>query len=287
MKKIFLFSFITFISAEYFQIDSLMIGGIERKYFVSNPDGFIPTPTPLIINMHGLNMTPDQQMQMTGFDIWGVDYSQITLVYPEGMLNNNGQTSWNVGTYWDQNNYDDIGFISAMIDSIADDYNIDLDRVYACGFSNGGYMAYELSCELSDKIAAFGSVSGNFMLNDDQSCNNNREIPIMHIHGTHDEVVSYYSPSFDTSLTVIESMNYWINFNNLTNLDSTNLGYGGLGNVWHYTANNEISNTKFEHYKYENMWHYWMWFPDYPPLYSLGPNDGSFFNSTSELINFS
>ncbi|MAJ43472.1 MAG: hypothetical protein CMF96_01840, partial [Candidatus Marinimicrobia bacterium] len=160
MNKIIILVFIRLLSAEYFQIDSLIIGGIERKYYVSNPDDN-NEPTPLIIHMHGLTGTPYGAKNGTKFDIWGVDYSQITMVYPEGMLNTNGQSSWNVGTYWDQNNYDDVGFISAMIDSISEDYNIDLDRVYACGFSNGGYMAYRLACELSDKIAAFGSVTGN------------------------------------------------------------------------------------------------------------------------------
>ena len=51
-----------------------------------------------------------------------------------------------------------------MINKINEDFNIDLDRVYA-GCQNGGYMSYELACELEDKIAAFGSVTGNFMLN--------------------------------------------------------------------------------------------------------------------------
>ena len=83
----------------------------------------------------------------------------IAVVYPQGINN-----SWNVGVAWDNNNSDDVGFIRVLIDSVAANFIIDLDRVYACGMSNGGYMAYELACHLSDKIAAFGSVTGNFML---------------------------------------------------------------------------------------------------------------------------
>ena len=62
------------------------------------------------------------------------------------------------------------------------DFNIDQDRIYACGMSNGGYMSYELACELEDRIAAFGSVTGNFMLNQSsgQLCEFTREIPIIH-----------------------------------------------------------------------------------------------------------
>ena len=80
----------------------------------------------------------------------------IAVVYPQGLNN-----SWNVFTYWDSNPYDDVGFINQMLDDISDNFDIDEDRIYACGMSNGGYMAYRLGCDLSDKITAFGSVTGN------------------------------------------------------------------------------------------------------------------------------
>ena len=77
-------------------------------------------------------------------------------------------------------------------------------------------MAYDLACELSDRIVAFGSVSGNFMLNDNQDCTSEREIPIMHIHGTSDGTVNYYPPTIDGSLTADESIDFWIAENDLT-----------------------------------------------------------------------
>jgi polyhydroxybutyrate depolymerase len=162
-----------------------------------------------------------------------------------------------------------VGFIDVLIDSIAANYNIDLDRIYACGMSNGGYMAYELACELSSKITAFGSVTGNFMLNSNQVCDQDRDIPIIHIHGTADEVVNYYPPSFDGSLTVGESIDYWSDYNNLTmeTIDSIN------ANVEKYTYANE-SSTRFVHFKVYGGGHAWFY--------------GSYwgFHSSEELINF-
>ena len=95
-----------------------------------------------------------------------------------------------------------------MIDSISSDFNIDSERIYACGMSNGGYMAYRLACDLSDKIAAFGSVTGNFMINNEMNdcLDQGRKIQIIHFHGTSDPIVNYYSPSFDEALTVEESI---------------------------------------------------------------------------------
>ena len=43
---------------------------------------------------------------------------------------------------------------------------VDHDRIYAAGYSNGGYMTYRLSCDLSNRITAFGSVAGNMYLID-------------------------------------------------------------------------------------------------------------------------
>ena len=101
-----------------------------------------------------------------------------------------------------------------MISDISENFNIDLDRVYACGMSNVGYMSYRLACDLSDKIAAFGSVTGNFMINDSvNDCQDqNRDIPIIHFHGTDDSIVNYYPPSFDGALTIEESIQFWSSY---------------------------------------------------------------------------
>ena len=258
---------IFFISLGYGQWFELNHEGVIRTYLMSYPDNPIGS-CPLIINMHGYTSNAWQQQYYTQMD----DYAHpqnIAVVYPQGMDNNQGIPSWNVGTNWDGNSYDDVGFISVLIDDIASNFDVDLDRVYACGMSNGGYMAYELACDLPDKITAFGSVTGNFMLNSNQDCDNGRDIPIIHFHGTADGVVDYYPPSFDGSLTVGESIDYWREFNNLTNGLIESIG----DNVEKYIYYNESSTTKFVHFKVYNGGHEW-----------FGYNWG--FHSSEELINF-
>lgn len=225
-------------------------------------------PCPLIINMHGYTSNATAQQYYSQMDQYAHPQN-IAVVYPQGMSNIQGIPSWNVGAYWDANSYDDVGFISAMIDDIASNFNINLDRVYACGMSNGGYMSYELACELSDKIAAFGSVTGNFMLNTGQECENNREIPIIDFHGTADGVVDYYPPSFDGSLTVEESIDYWNEFNNFNSESFEIINT----NVEKYSYFNESSFTKFVHYKVIGGGHEWF-------------NNSWGFHASDELINF-
>tara|TARA_B100000315_G_scaffold260744_1_gene324734 strand:+ start:340 stop:1548 length:1209 start_codon:yes stop_codon:yes gene_type:complete len=248
----------------WFELDH---DGVTRTYLVSYPDN--PTdPCPLIINMHGYTSNGGAQQIYSQMD----DYAHpqnIAVVYPQGMDNYQGIPSWNVGAYWDGNSYDDVGFIDVLIDSVAANFNIDLDRVYACGMSNGGYMTYELVCELSNKITAFGSVTGNFMLNTDQDCDQDREIPIIHIHGTADPIVNYYPPSFDGSLTVGESIDYWSEYNNLTTETVDSIS----ANVEKYTYYSE-SSTKFVHFKVYGGGHDWFYGSNWD------------FHSSEELINF-
>ncbi len=52
------------------------------------------------------------------------------------------------------NNVDDVGFTRELLDDLAKVANVDGDRVFATGLSNGGIMAHYLASELSERIAA-------------------------------------------------------------------------------------------------------------------------------------
>ena len=118
------------------------------------------------------------------------------------MLNNSGET---------HSDFNDIDFISSLLDSLSLEYNIDSDRVYSTGMSNGAYMSYRLACELSDKIAAIAPVAGSYvsyMLNTLQSY---YATPVLHIHGVADSNTIYYGKPGVESIPSIIS--YWVNYN--------------------------------------------------------------------------
>ena len=264
MIRLFVMLLFSVCLSEWSYVD---VNGVLRSYYISYPSNANSEDNsiPLIINMHGFGGNAVSQISYTQMNQYA--HSQnIAVVYPQGLNN-----SWNVYTYWDNNWYDDVSFISAMIEQVAIDFNIDLDRVYACGMSNGGYMAYRLACDLSDKVVAFGSVTGNFMLTTSMGdcTNQDREIPIIHFHGTFDQVVNYYPPSFDGALTISESIDFWINYNSLTSEVAETIN----DNVEVYTYYKESSETKFVHYKVIGGGH--VWFGD-----SWG------FHASEELINF-
>src|SRR2546422_8081741 len=84
----------------------------------------------------------------------------------------------------------DVRFISELIDTLEAAYNVDPTRIYADGASNGGGMAFVLSCTLSDRIAAVGMVAAAQSL-PWSWCTDRRPVPMIAFHGTADPIAPY------------------------------------------------------------------------------------------------
>ena len=192
---------------------SINHAGITRDYILYVPNSYVAgNQVPLVFNFHGYTSNATEQMWYGDFRTIA-DTAGFIIVHPEGTLNNSGVTHWNVG--WGGSTVNDINFTSTLIDSIASEYSINLDRVYSTGMSNGGFMSYQLACELSDRIAAIASVTGSMNLGWFNSCNPNHQMPVMEIHGTLDQTVPYSASSFTESAADI--MNFWGGINNCNN----------------------------------------------------------------------
>ena len=181
---------------------SITHGGLQRDYILYVPANYTgTTAVPLLFNFHGYTSNATEQMWYGDFRAIA-DTAGFLIVHPEGKLDGSGNTHFNVG--WGGSSINDVGFTSALIDSLLLDYSIDEDRVYSTGMSNGGFMSYQLACELSDRIAAIASVTGSMNMGWFNSCNPNHPMPIMEIHGTADGNVPY--------ATIPSIMDFWANF---------------------------------------------------------------------------
>jgi len=262
--------------------DKINIDGKKREYYVSLPED-TSKPIPLIINFHGFLDRAINQKESSQMDNYA-HQNGVGVVYPEGV-----KRSWNVGKAI-YNNENDIGFVNALIDSVSSKYNIDSDRIYACGFSNGGEFTYELMCGLSNKIAAFGSVGGNFIINEKRSCNVNRAIPLIHIHGTKDRLAKYngYDGYF---LSTINSVNFWAKYNQLDKMIVENIEdihKKDRTTVEKYTFYKDNSNTQVIHFKVVNGGHLWLGSPmgdRFLEKLLFGRNNHEI-NSSKELVDF-
>ena len=208
------------ISAQQTINESIIHDGIQRNYIVYIPEIYDgSSAVPLVLNFHGYGSNATQQMFYGDFrDI--ADTEGFLLVHPEGTLSN-GDQFWNVGfPGTTSSTIDDVGFTEALIDELSNSYAIDLDRVYATGMSNGGFMSFLLACQLSEKIAAVASVTGSMTPDTFNDCNAQHPTPVLQIHGTNDSVVPYDGNSIWT-LPIVDVVSYWVNYNNCDTTPTT------------------------------------------------------------------
>jgi polyhydroxybutyrate depolymerase len=176
-----------------------------REYKVHVPPSYLAnTPMPLVFCIHGLGQQPET-LCLTGTAMDQLaNQAGFILVLPRGF-----STSWNGGACCGparDARLDDVAFFRAMLAEVGKHLNVDLDRVYATGLSNGAYMSYRLACEAADLFAGVLPAAGALGLNefvDDavngtglfsassnfDRCAPSHPISILATHGTSDFVV--------------------------------------------------------------------------------------------------
>ena len=209
MKKILtLFLFLLINITVFSQIiqGNFNFDGLNRTYSVYLPASFQPDESfPLLIALHGLTQNGAIMMNFSGFNAIA-DTGNFVVVYPNGISN-----SWNVGLSGGSS-ADDVGFLLALVDTLHQQFNIDYRKVYSTGFSNGGFMSYKLACEVPDSFAAIAPVSGTMTDASLAACQPSLAMPVLHIHGTSDFVVSY-TGSFG-NIAAEAALAVWTGFNN-------------------------------------------------------------------------
>ena len=232
---------------------TLVHDGMNREYIIYVPNSYDGTSAvPLLFNFHGFGGSASQFINDADMRA-EAEANSFILVYPQGSCLN-GASHWNPCPIDGDNKStaDDVGFVEAMISEISSQYNLDMERIYAAGYSNGGMMAYGLANYKSDLIAAVASVSGT-MLN----CTGptSHPMPVIHLHGTSDGVVSYNGSNDWNS--VQSTLDYWTSFNNTISTPTINVDTTGGITIEHYVYSQGDNSVSVEHYKYIGGDHVW------------------------------
>jgi len=205
-----------------------------------------------MLNFHGFGGSASDYMQDA--DMRSLAESDtFILVYPQGSCLD-GSSHWNACPNGGDNksDADDFGFVESMINEISSQYNIDIERVYAAGYSNGGMMAYGLANYKSDLIAAVASVSGGML---DCTGPTSHPMPVVHLHGTSDGVLPYNGGSDWNSAQ--STLDHWINFNNTNTSPTVTTDNSGGMTIEHYVYDQGDSLVSVVHYKYIGGDHVW------------------------------
>jgi poly(3-hydroxybutyrate) depolymerase len=171
MKRtnLFCLAVITLLSASGFaQTLNMQIAGVTRSYILHVPSG-ISNP-PLVFNIHGYNMDAASEQSYTRMD-QVADRDKFIVVYPNA-----------INKSWDMSGANDFTFLMAIIDTVDKKYHIDKTRIYSTGFSQGGFMSFQLACRYADIFAAIAPTSGLLT----GTCNPSRPVPMRLTFGTND-----------------------------------------------------------------------------------------------------
>jgi len=171
----------------------VVVDSVEQRFSMRVPESYDgTTPVPLWLQFHGGGLSASSALPKVTNT---ADDHGFVAVAPEGFFGGPlGQSGW--GWRPDDTEIDltsanpDIAFMHALIDHAAETLCIDLARVYAAGFSNGGGAATVASCALDDRIAAVASVAG-LVFDFGDACGQVRPVPYLAVHGKTDRQLHF------------------------------------------------------------------------------------------------
>ena len=138
---------------------------------------------PVILSVHGYGGSPDSLLSKPHLGS-AYDRAGVLWVVPEGQ-----DRSWktrNSPETGDVGRRNDVEFLGAVLDDVAERWPIDQRRVAASGFSQGGSMASELACLDPDRWPVSMPISGTFWTNVPARCR--APVSVRHTHGTADPI---------------------------------------------------------------------------------------------------
>jgi polyhydroxybutyrate depolymerase len=151
------------------------------------------TPAPLIVLLHGYTSSGASQDRYMGFSSIADKYGFL-LVAPDGDKEAGGDENrfWNASSAccnFYQSDVDDSAYVLDIIQTVKADFNVDPNRIYLVGHSNGGFMSYRAAYDHSETIAAIASLAGASHIDDRPAPAN--PVHVLQIHGTNDGTIAY------------------------------------------------------------------------------------------------
>ena len=242
---------------------SLTHKGLDRYYLIYTPTTITDNDeAPVLFALHGYGSSAETHKAYTMHEPFA-NTNKAIVVYAQGYKLETALTSssshWNVGAWTIGSTVDDIDFINTVIDLIDDKAVINKNRIYSSGMSNGGFMSYNLACNLSSRIAAIVSVTGSFSTEMLADCNPEHPTPVMQIHGTLDPTVPFNGNSALGMVPIETTLEFWADYNlcnpvpEISVIDFFDLGMSVDHKVYKECQN----NVQVELFKSSGMDHTW------------------------------
>ncbi len=257
---------------------SIRVGNRTRTLRYHVPKHIETTPA-LVIVLHGglgsaISGEWDSRMSEQS------EKQHFLVAYPNGYLR-----TWNAYGCCGpakRKHIDDIAFLRMIIEKFEREFAVDPTRVFVAGVSNGGMMAYRAGLELSDKVAAVGSLEGCMY-----KTQRVLDIPIsvIAINGKKDRIIRYdggVGQQFGykiNSQSVADTIKFWVEHNHCTPVPSTSES----GNITKYVYSGGDDSCEVCLYSIKNGGHVW---PGGRRCTLLGDRPNDEFIATQAIIDF-
>lgn len=188
---------------------SLVVGGVTRTFLELVPSVLNGAG---MISLHGRYGNGQAQIDLTRFDVIA-NREGFVLICPDGI-----DKSWNsLDSPSNPLGSDDVALIDALFDRMIALYSVDPAKLYLNGMSNGAFMTERYAAERADRLAGFGTVSGEIGTELSLTFAPSRPVPAIIMHGTDDPYVPYTggtTSSGGSTLSVDDTVARWRTRNN-------------------------------------------------------------------------
>jgi polyhydroxybutyrate depolymerase len=187
-------------AAERAKVSAQPEGGASDPAHAFEPPAVLRLPdtlkagerVPLLLVLHGFGVSSSLLIAKAGLNTVA-DQKKFAYLAPEGARDALGRPFWNAGKSCcdlDHRRIDDVKRLRDLLDANLSNASIDPKRVFVIGYSNGGFMAQRLACEVGDRIAGVISVAGASP-SPEVPCTQNSALSFLAIHGDADPIVHY------------------------------------------------------------------------------------------------
>lgn len=205
----------------------LEVGGDDRRYLLRVPERRPGDDAmALVIVLHRRGGSAAQAARDYGMCALA-DANGFVVAYPE----TRALWGWSAGGLPLGDPAADLAFLDRLLDTLTRELPIDPDRVYCCGHSSGGIMAYDFAAYAPERVAAIGVVAGSIGVRGPgrRELPPGRPVSVVHVHGTGDARVPYDADHaagarFDLFVSAPRSVAAWAQRNGCTRVERETVG---------------------------------------------------------------
>jgi polyhydroxybutyrate depolymerase len=226
----------------------------EREYFLYVPND-LPENAPLVFVLHGYGGNGEMWIEV--FQELA-DQHKFVVCAPNGLEDNFGINHFNSNFNAAMSTVDDIGFLSNLAFYLHDEFDLNPDQTFSCGYSNGGYMSFSLACNAPEVFKAIASVTGTMSGNDWGDFNPSPLVPVMQISGTNDNIVPKVGVTeeyWDGAPDIYSIMDSWSAQHNCEATETENIMFDYPTDITYY--NQCDNNAELRLYVANGMGHIW------------------------------